>query len=459
MRKITKRQFDAYCYSRQPQIRMVSDEVSWFEAFDRKILATITIDKIDKDFGFVILGRDIRRLFRCIEVGADFWPTIEEAEKNLIRAVEKYGDDGNETYPQGDEVIPPNDLFDLIVEEERLHQYFKVLCNEPRFEAARNLVQEIVYSYENPDENYIREFQSNGFDSRLWELYLYVYLYDDGFEFIQGHPSPDFHVSRLGEEFLIEAVTVNASQNVERPDAKPPESLEELKELTDGYLPIKFGSPLFSKLNRRYWELEHVQGKPLIIAIHDYHLPGSMTWSRTALSEYLYGKKAEFVDGEDGVRSPEITVILEHSWEGKTIPSNFFGSQDAENISAVIFSNAATITKFNRMGKLAGLGSAEFKMIREGVMFDPDPSATEPKQFRVDVDDPEYEESWSDSIVMYHNRNAIHPISIHQFPSISHIWFDDEVGEFQGFHQPYDVLASVTVTIVGKDDRPETNSE
>ena len=72
-------------------------------------------------------------------------------------------------------------------------------------------------------------------------------------------------------------------------------------------MPIKFGSPLFSKLNRKnkYWDLPHVAGHPFVLAIHDYHglatsdTPGSMTWSRAGLVNYLYGVRDDvFIEGE-----------------------------------------------------------------------------------------------------------------------------------------------------------------
>lgn len=42
-----------------------------------------------------------------------------------------------------------------------------------------------------------------------------------------------------------------------------------------------------------------------------------------------------------------------HRWGPKEIPAGFFRLPGAENISAVIFNNSATISKFNRMGLLA----------------------------------------------------------------------------------------------------------
>jgi hypothetical protein len=46
-----------------------------------------------------------------------------------------------------------------------------------------------------------------------------------------------------------------------------------------------------------------------------------------------------------------------YNWgEKQNIPAGFFRQPDAENVSAVLASNQATLTKFNRMGKIAGFG-------------------------------------------------------------------------------------------------------
>lgn len=448
MRKITKRQFDAFCYSREPLIRIIAKEVAWYEAFDRKILATIVFDKTDRDFGFVVLGRDTRKMFRCIDLSTSF-QRADEAQEALRVCLDKYKNEGQGLYPQGDEKEAPNEILEPCVKDEDLHPYFKVLIHEPRVEAARNLIKEIVYTFVDTDGHYIREFQTGGFDARLWELYLYVYLHNAGFSIIRDCSAPDYHVSFLGEEFFIEAVTVNASQNPDRPDPPKPETHKDVLYLTNDYLPIKFGSSLYSKLSKRYWEKEQVKDKPLIIAIHDFHMPGSMTWSRSGLSEYLYGIRTRI--GRD-VKGKEVVVferVKEHSWHGKAIPSNFFSQPDAEHISAILFSNAATITKFNRMGKLAGLGSKDIKLIRQGFLFDPKPDSLHPIPFSADVDSPDYEESWSDSMVMFHNPNARIPANPHCFSDISHTWFDNEKQKFLGHIQPYDVLNSITLTITG----------
>ncbi len=445
MIKLTKKQFDAYCLCRDPLLRMISKEIEWYGIEDKTVLASIVHDFTDNDFGYVVLGRDATKMFRCIDVDSSY-PTVEKARERLYKALEKYSNDGQAIYQQGDERKIPNEIFIPTVSKETLHPIFKLLLTEPRFEAAKNLIREIVYSYTDPDGNYIKDFQTTGFNARLWELYLYIYLYTAGFHLIRDCSVPDFHVSYYGEELFIEATTVNPSQSLQRPDASPPKTHKDTLVLCEDYMPIKFGSPLFSKLNKNYWEQEHVKGKPLIIAVHDFHSEGSMTWSRTALSNYLYGVKVRLGVDENGNPQPIYEKITKHVWEDKEIPSGFFDLEGAEYISAVLFSNAATIPKFNRMGKLAGLGSKNIKMLRNGFLYDPNPNAFTPIQFSMDVDSPDYEESWSDSIIIYHNPKAVNPIDPSIFCDISQFWYDDQKG-FTGILQPFDVLSSVTITI------------
>ncbi len=459
---ISKRQFDAYCYVRQPIIRALSKEVAWFEAADLKLLALIVFDKVDRDFGSVILGRDSRNLFRCIESPMKFFSTKDAAIEDLKKAIVKYVDDGQNFYPQGDESEPAFDIFKPVVDDSRMHDYYKILTNEPCFEAARNLIQEIAYSFVDVDGNYIQQFQCDGFDARLWEMFLYVYLYNCDFEFNTDHSAPDYYINKYGQECFIEAVTVGPNSELDAPNAT---TAEEIIELSKNYLPIKFGSALFSKLNKSppYWEKEHVKGKPLIFAVHDYHLRadgqylGSMTWSRAGLVHYLYGLRDEVEIGDDGSIKPvflapcvkptvKVTKTKKHVFKHKEIPSNFFQLPDSENISAVMFSNAATITTFNRMGKLAGLGSKKFNMIRSGVKANPK-KTSQAIPFVSSVNDSDYEEAWGDSIIMYHNPNAINPVNPDLFPDISHVTYDHLSGTFFSIQNPNEVMSSTTIVV------------
>ncbi|UYG09313.1 hypothetical protein [Halomonas sp. M4R1S46] len=445
---LTRRQFDAYCYCRMTLVRFTTEEIEWYSLFENRLLGIVLRDVADDDYGFIILGRDARKLFRCIEVGTEFYGSPVEARKSLARKLSNvYLGKVQDVYPQEDEADAGFDLFTDVIPVSEQHHGYQVLKNEPRYEAARNIISEIVNSFVDNDGHYEREFQSVNFQARLWELYLHIYIHNAGLLVENNHPAPDFEVSYFEDKLFIEAVTVNPSSNPKRPDLPPPQTNEEIEERLNDFMPIKFGSPLYSKLCKKYWEKEYVAGKPLILAIHDYHNDNAMTWSRTALSEYLYGVRTRIVNGV-----PSIEKIEKHVWDGKEIPSGFFYQDDAENISAVLFSNQATIPKFNRMGKIAGLGSKNIKMIRKGFLYNPDPDAIHPILFSKDLDDPDYEESWSDGLIMFHNPNARHPVDPNAFSDISHIFYSEEKG-FHGFHQPYDVLGSITMVVTAAEER------
>lgn len=465
IKPISLRKFNAYCYARLPFLKLSFDEIAWFDAFSTKMLGTIVLDR-DGEYNYMILARDKRKMFRAWDFGNKFYPTPEEAETAMLAALKKYEHDGKTIYEQGDEKALPQEFLKPQVSEEKLHPYFKILDTHGH-EGARNLINEIVYSFIDVDGNYIKDFQTTGFDGRLWELYLYVYFYSAGFDLNNNYSAPDFMVSYWGKEFAFEAVTVNKSVTFDEPNPKDP---KEAFLLSLDYMPIKYGSSLVSKLRKRYWEKAHVKDKPFLIAVHDFHQPstmeqlGSMTWTRNSLIYYLYGIKPSFrydqdgkiilgiVDTKDGI-SQGFDAVEWHEWKGKKIESGFFMLPESENVSAVLFSNNATITTFNRMGQLAGLGSPDVKMIRFMEVFNHDPKSITPKVVVKSIEDEDYEEAWGDGLVMYHNPNAKHPVDINCFQGITHMFFDKERLIVYGYPEPSHILYSFTnVIIIQKED-------
>ena len=102
------------------------------------------------------------------------------------------------------------------------------------------------------------------------------------------------------------------------------------------------------------------------------------------------------------------------------------------------------------MGKIAQFGGEDIKIIRKGAMFKPDENSIEPIPFSMDVDDPSYEELWSDDVILYHNPNAKYPLDADWFTDISQIWFDTKKNEVEGFISPYHILSSVSYVIETK---------
>lgn len=420
--KISRARFNALCLSRHPFISMIFEEVEWYSDIKTKVLGVILFDKTDDDFGYVILGRDEISMFRAIDMGCSFSEIIT-AKTDMFKKMIKNAASGGTHFSQGDVTRKKNEIFKATVPPEKLHPSFLKLATLPGFSPAKEIIREAVYAYIDVDGNYIEQFQSTGFDARMWELYLFLAFYEMRFKILREYPAPDYVLQYGESEYIcIEAVTVNPTQNSVELAPAMPTSKEELEAVTRGYLPIKFGSALYSKLKKEYWKQEHIVGKPLVFAIADFHQERSMLWSRTALMEYLYGLHTTSYYDDTG----KLIIINEkiefHEYNSKKIPSSFFTLPDTENISGILFSNQGTISKFNRMGKLAGFGERNVRLIVSGFCHDHDPNAAEPRQFTFDVTDPRYDELWVDGLTFYHNPNAISPLPFDVFP--------EEVGQF-----------------------------
>ena len=408
MNSLPKVRFDALAgYSRSPYISLSARELAWFEEADGKLLGVVCLDVSDRDYVWTVLARDAKNCFRAVDLRHSI-PTQAQAEGELARALAKYAPRPVQEFYQGDEVGPPVDFFAPVVTDDRQHANFKVLLNN-RHSPARELIRELMHHFADVDGNFIEQFQSTGFDSRLWELYLFALFTELAYGLDREHASPDFHCVGLRGDFFVEATTVN-------PSAAPLDIEEgDMQEYFAQYVPIKYGSALYSKLKKRYWELPHVADQPLVLAIQDFHALGSMTWSNSALVECLYGiRQTAAPNGTSEVVSQRID---KYEWEGKTKPAGYFLQPETEHISAVLANPSGTITKFNRMGYLAGFGNRSIRMERTGSCYR---GSVHPETFTVSVDSPEYTETWCEGVSIYHNPNACRPLSDDAFPGAAH---------------------------------------
>ena len=92
---------------------------------------------------------------------------------------------------------------------DRLHSNFLILADDPDCSAAREIITEMANVFDEPDGNFVKDFQTTGFNSRLWELYLFAALVEEGFKLDRNHVQPDFIASTGGQTIAIEATTVN----------------------------------------------------------------------------------------------------------------------------------------------------------------------------------------------------------------------------------------------------------
>lgn len=423
--------------SRNPYLEDYSVELEWYANDDETILGVVLLDTTDDDFAAILMARDEGGRYRCFDLETCL-ESAEEAKGWLIRAMKWHTGQELSVYPQGDE-SPSLDLFTPVVPAEEQHPLFGQLTGRAGFYPARRIIGEMMPHFVDIDGNFVKEFQGKGLDARLWELYLNSYFIEEKLFIDREHHAPDFVVQKYGKSVAVEAVIVG------RKDGKLPllvnhvlasKTAEELIEINRHEMPIRFGSPLYSKLKKKYWELPHVNGKPLVFAIADFHDNQSMLWSSPALMDYLYGVHHDaHYEGENLVITPK--KLRTHRVGEKEIPSGFFFQPEAEHVSAVLFSASGTISKFNRLGRQAGFCARGVRMIRVGLCHDLNPNASVPQQFKYEVDE-SCDESWGEGLSMFHNPNALIPVPQELFPSIAHHRFADGqmVSELPDFY-PY----------------------
>ena len=129
---------------------------------------------------------------------------------------------------------------------------------------------------------------------------------------------------------------------------------------------------------------------PFVIAVADFHKPasedelGSMTYTQSAIWAYLYGFTTdwEMVGGKLVITNRD---LKSHTFKGKTIESGFFSLPDAENVSAVVFSNAGHWPSLTVSACWQAMRLRSIAYIRAGIRYDPNPNAAMGTRFVEDV--------------------------------------------------------------------------
>ena len=295
-------------------------------------------------------------------------------------------------------------------------------------------MSEIAFRMGDIDGNFVREFQTQ-FHARLFELACFAYLDSQGLTVDRSHTRPDFLVSRNGIPVAaIEAVTANspAGQQTDisiRALANRP--FEEIIKKCDQEFPIRIGSALSSKLQKKYWDLPHCVGLPFVLVVGPFHEPGSMTYIDQSLARYLYG--VEPSSEWTGTTSHQVPV-LQHEVDGKVIPSKFFSYPLAENVSAIIYCNQFTVPRFFRLAAQVDGWPIELVGQREGYFIDSHDGPSEYHYNLGSLGTPN--EPWWQGVTVFHNPNAIHPLPKRSFRSTCEYQYRD--GYFNchvfGFH-------------------------
>lgn len=437
---ISEREFELYALSlpRGPNFYPFLPCAAW-KTKGGGAVGAVLVDPDEQRLKTIVLRRRIDHRFVLAHEGKE----IESEEEALADLAAELGRNVPPlALPPGEKRRPA--LLDT--GKRKVGDYFSVLTGTVTHRPALMAVGETYLALPRPDDNFVPDFQTENFDSRLWELYLLAAFREQGIAISQDVRSPDFLIERAGQECWVEAVTANPVTRA--PGFPPPvHAPEDKAERFLGAPAERFAKTLRSKLQREYEKAPHVHGKPFALAIADFHAPGSMVWSREALPSYLYGIHAQVAHGPAGRVAAAESV---HTLRGAdAIPAGLFRDPAMAHLSAVIFSNAATMAKFNRMGFLAGWRPPGVKMIRQGIIFDRRPNAFEPIPFAMDVLSEEYEalwpggEAWCQELEVLHNPLATHPIDFDLIPGATH-WFEQDGEIICSTIWEHSVLSSMT---------------
>ena len=470
VKTLSRVEFQGFPHAPRPAIyNYLIEEHEWYADESGNTLGVLFRDKVGNDWAYAVLQPDAELVYRWAD-GDHSFAIKEVAREKMLADIERAAQDLETTgAPQVlvnlTRALMPTDPFVPIVESSKLNPLFQRVATMEDHSPARGMIRELFRHYTDRDGNFVEQFQTTGFDARIWELYLHAYLADSGFSLLPT-VSPDYLVAKSGEIVAIEAVTANPTQGLETEGLRraysstrviaPP--FDKVLPQLDGafdykqedFVPIKLGSALYSKLQKRYWESDTTQSLPIILAIETFHEQASLHYTSSALATYLYGTRHTYV--WDGYGNLVIVPqkVENHTFAGKTIPSNFFGLQDANHISAVLFSNSGTVSKFNRMGQQGPYYNPKITLLRFGECVNPDPKAVKPDKFYYKVGDPDWMEWWGQGLEMFHNPNAIYSVDHDLFPDIAHHSFRN--GLIYTDAPPFQPFNSVTFNIMPSQD-------
>ncbi|BCD97710.1 hypothetical protein [Marinagarivorans cellulosilyticus] len=422
MKELPQSLFDVYAlalprghgFGSAPPIR------AW-QSDDGLAYAVITHDDSRVIFGLLAARRRIDQTWAIVSCDDSFC-SYEEAYTH-IPALLKEGAPPEPLLPN---TAPRPFLHD--VGNRKPSDIFRLLL-QPTHHVAAWMLNQLYLSLPNPDANWVSDCQTENFHTRLWEAQLLASFREQGLMVSQSYPSPDFFIeNRHGGEVWVEAVTANPQKRYNHVNSTPIDPPKDRKERLLGSAAERFAKTIGNKLKRNYHEQEHVNGKPFLIALADFHAPSSMTWSREALICYLYGAYP-VVKTEAGVQFACAEFVKNLLGES-AFPAGLFADNRHSELSAILFTNACSIAKFNRVGVSAGALTKSLKYTRIGEFFDRRPNALKGIPFCLDVTSQEYRtlwplgyEPWCAELEVFHNPYAKYPVKRELLPETTH-WFE-----------------------------------
>lgn len=237
-------------------------------------------------------------------------------------------------------------LFQTRLPENRLHESFKQIVNDPNYAPVREVIQAWgagLLDRCGEQKKFVTEFQTT-FNSSFWELYLNKAFSELGFSVDYTKASPDFCVTTPGGyRFNVEAVIADrphdllpADTDRSSDDGKSENTLKlagKIRDKLDIFTGIKGNKFPYSTL-------KHVQGMPFVIAVAPFNSDHSLMQNNELINRVLFG-----IDSPDLSTGNQEKILSVSKPSGAPVEMGIFTNDSYKEISAVFFSTTGTYSK------------------------------------------------------------------------------------------------------------------
>ena len=308
-------------------------------------------------------------------------------------------------------------LFKPLVNQEEQHSHFKYLLKKENYK-IKDILTEWAIGFKDRDNKFIKEFQKT-FNSSFWELYIYKCLRELSYQVDFEKSSPDFISYTSYSTLCIEATTANEAKDDDPEWTK--ESLEKRKNKSHkeflNYATFRLLTAITSKGEKykdSYMKLEHVQKKPFIIAVAPFEQSMFSNQNNNAINRVLYAK------GFDDQKMCEVNIPYTEKNDGTKLELGIFRNDKYSDISAIIFSTTATISKV--------ITQTDIKCKVRTTKFKEITSIEEMKDLYSIVENIDYKEEILDGLQVHHNPYAKIPLDTREFDNyyITHYFYNIE---------------------------------
>lgn len=330
-------------------------------------------------------------------------------------------------------MMPAIDLFTPVVDASTFHPNFKNILH-PSMAAEREELARWIAGFFDRDNKFVKEFQTT-FNSSFWEIYLCATLCAYGYKLDWIHAAPDFAVSSPYGDFVVEATTANAAAG-KTPEWMRRAPIGDLVTEQDFWplnkeAMIRLSNAILGKARKysdSYSKLEHVKGKPFVVAIAPFEQPDFQYQYdrpiRAVLYDY-YVDEAAYRKNPERYRDgpPGVSLGFVEKDNGAEVPLGIFLSEQYREISAVVFSCVATWGKVDALTK----NSRNFGTIHATWGGKPNGKPYATAHVRG-----QHVESIEDGLQVFHNPNASCPLDPRVFrrPGVVQHYYDTDTEDW-----------------------------